>query len=75
MRLWIHGRANVMWAMAEEDNKQILRPCRIEHKHEDYEWETIWPRIRLPGLGTELASFIFKVLHDILPTQERVAWN
>ena len=57
----------------EEGNNQILIPCRTEHKHEDYEWEQIWPRIRLPGLGTELASFMFKVLHDILPTQERVA--
>ena len=50
-----------------------LIPCRVEIKFPEYDWESIWPRIRLRGLGPELSSFLFKVVHDLLPTQERVA--
>ena len=38
-----------------------------------FDWESAWSRGRLHGLGSELMSFLFKVLHDLLPTQERVA--
>ena len=54
------------------DNRQLV-PCRVEVKFPCYDWEKIWPRIRLKGLGPELSSFLFKVVHDLLPTQERVA--
>ena len=72
-KMWYKFLLEHKVTMVEEGNNQILIPCRTEHKHEDFEWELIWLRIRLPGLGTELTSFIFKVLHDILPTQERVS--
>ena len=29
--------------------------------------------MRLPGLGSELSSFLLKMMHQLLPTQERVA--
>ena len=37
------------------------------------DWENCWRLARLPGLGPEKISFLFKLLHQILPTQERVA--
>ena len=37
------------------------------------DWESAWCRARLHGLGSEHVSFLFKVLHDLLPTQERIA--
>ena len=37
------------------------------------EWEGCWALARLPGLGPENVSFLFKLLHQILPTQERIA--
>ena len=60
-KVWYKFLLEYRVTMVEEGNKQILIPCRTELKNEDYEWELIWPRIRLPGLGTELASFIFLV--------------
>ena len=41
--------------------------------HQLNDWETTWRRSRLPGLGPNLTSFIFKVAHDLLPTKERLS--
>ena len=62
----------VTMELGVDGNRQLI-PCRMEVKFPTYDWEKIWPRIRQKGLGSELSSFLFKVLHDLLPTQERVA--
>ena len=54
------------------ENRQLI-PSRVEVKFPEYDWKIIWPRIRLRGLSPELSTFLFKVLHDLLPTQERIA--
>ena len=57
--------------MTAEGNELI--PCRAETRAPDCDWDAAWTRARLPGLGSELMSFLFKVLHELLPTQERLA--
>ena len=59
--------------MTETDDQNYLIPCRAEIRSPMFDWESAWSRGRLHGLGSELMSFLFKVLHDLLPTQERVA--
>ena len=59
--------------MMEEGESQQFIPCRVEVRNPEYDWISTWPRMRLTGLGAELSSFLFKVMHDLLPTQERVA--
>jgi hypothetical protein len=59
--------------MVETDGDSQLVPCRAELKFPEFDWESTWSKSRLHGLGSELMSFLFKVLHDILPTQERIA--
>jgi hypothetical protein len=59
--------------MVETDVSRHLIPCRAEVKNPEFDWDTTWSRVRLHGLGAELISFLFKVLHDLLPTQERIA--
>ena len=59
--------------MVDTDAGNQLTPCRAEVKNPELDWESTWPRARLPGLGSENMSFLFKVLHDLLPTQERIA--
>ena len=49
------------------------KKCRVERMIPNIEWERCWALARLPGLGPENISFLFKLLHQILPTQERVA--
>ena len=58
---------------AENDDDNQLIPCRAEIRNPGFDWEYIWSRARIAGLGSELTSFLFKVLHDLLPTQERIA--
>ena len=59
--------------MAETEHGRELIPCRAENKGPEIDWKTVWHRARLPGLGHVLVSFLFKVMHDLLPTQERVS--
>ena len=60
--------------MEEKENGQrSYIGCRVELGSPNVDWETSWRLARLPGLGSEHTSFLFKLLHQILPTQERVA--
>ena len=56
----------------EDGQSRKLIPSRVELINPTTNWEDVWRRSRLRGLGSELASFIFKVLHQLLPTAERV---
>ena len=56
-----------------DGGRMKLIPCRVELANPDLDWEVIWRRVRLPGLGSEITSFLLKMMHQLLPTQERVA--
>ena len=60
--------------MADEDNQDISRyiPCRVELASPDVNWELSWHLCRQPGMPPHLASFMWKLLHDLLCTQERL---
>ena len=47
--------------------------CRVENASPDTDWELCWRLARLPGLGPENISFLFRLIHQTLPTQERAA--
>ena len=50
-----------------------LIPIRPEVKHPEINWKSTWQRSRAPGIPSDLSSFLFKILHNLLPTQERQA--
>ena len=56
----------------DENNGRNLLPIRPEVLHPNSDWPTIWARARSRGLGSDLTAFIFRLLHLLLPTQERV---
>ena len=47
--------------------------CRVERVSPTTDWEKCWRLARLPGLGPDNISFLFKMMHDLLPTQKRVS--
>ena len=47
--------------------------CRVERNSRETDWESSWRLARLQGLGPDNVSFLFKLLHQLLPTKERVA--
>ena len=60
--------------MEVDDNGQSNNTlCRVERASQLTDWERSWRLARLPGLGPENVSFLFKMMHDVLPTQERIA--
>ena len=52
-----------------ESRKEYIK-CRVERNSPDTDWENSWRLARLPGLGPDNTSFLFRMLHQ---TQERVA--
>ena len=57
--------------LAEEPG--TLKPLRTELANPQNPWEVVWASSRQHMLGPSLCSFHFKLLHQILPTAERVA--
>ena len=49
-----------------------FRKCRVELKHPSLNWDEIWSLLVLPGLTSELTSFLWLMLHDLLPNSERL---
>ena len=56
----------------ENQSRQVI-PCRAELVSQATDWDLTWRRSRLKGLGPEISSFLFKILHQLLTTQERLA--
>ena len=50
-----------------------MLPIRPEIRSPENDWSLVWQKARTKGIGTETTSFQFKVLHDLLPTQERIS--
>ena len=47
-------------------------PCRVENLFPQNDWELSWKRCRTKGLSSEMISFNFKVLHQLLPVKNRI---
>ena len=58
-----------------EDNAgvQTLLPLRVELASPSNQWDQTWSMARQHMLGPSLTSFLFKLLHQILPTSARVS--
>ena len=57
----------------DQTGQQVNIKCRVERASPLTDWEQSWRLARLPGLGPENVSFLLRMMHDLLPTQERVA--
>ena len=55
------------------DSPNVYKKCRAELSSPTTDWETSWRRARMKGLGSEVTSFLWKLLHQILPTEERLS--
>ena len=54
------------------NGEQSLVPCRIEQKFSDKVWERIWSNAKVQGLPSEFSSFVWRMIHDLLPTKQRL---
>ena len=49
-----------------------FKPCKAEVCSPNTDWQLSWMICLLPGLGSELTSFNFKLLHKLLVSRERL---
>ena len=61
-----------METIADSELRRYI-PCNAELKSPTTEWEESWRLARLRGLGPEYKSFLFKLLHGTLVTQENLS--
>ena len=58
----------------EKDQNGFSFPIqtKAEKLRPNNNWEVIWPLTVLPGLDSTTRSFLIRLLHNLLPTQERL---
>ena len=63
---------NFVTTEVDMDGFRFDKRCRIELEHPAADWERSWSLAVLPGLESCDYSFLWKMMHDILPTQARL---
>ena len=63
----------VLMSPPNEDTPRSLLPIRAETLSPSTDWPNSWRLSRMQGLESDLSSFLFKLLHKLLPTQDRVS--
>ena len=56
----------------EGDNMLELVPCKVEEKNPEVQWPMVYRCIRLKGISPDSKSFLFKLVHMLLPSRERL---
>ena len=56
----------------QEGRKSYIK-CRVELQHHQNNWEMSWRLARLKGLESDQISFLWRLLHNLLPTQSRIS--
>ena len=64
---------SVLYTPAIGNSPTLLKPVRVESLHTTINWGDTWRMARIPGLPSDISSFGFRLHHDLLSTQERVA--
>ena len=57
----------------DELGQRIFIKCRTERQHPENDWENTWRLARLHGLESDQISFLWRLLHNLLPTQSRIS--
>ena len=71
IRQWVQCLTEDGLTMQGTDPR-TFRPCRAELSSPSTDWPLSWMICRLQGLGSELTTFNFKLLHKLLVSRERL---
>ena len=55
-----------------EDFTSSFPPPKVEYKYENLPWNDIWQRLNHPVLTSKTRDIMFLVIHNILPTRDRL---
>ena len=63
---------NVTRIVVDQEDRSELVPCKVEEKNPEVRWPEVYRLSRLRGLSPENKSFLFKIIHLLLPSKERI---
>ena len=63
---------NNITMQVDADGRSSLRPCKVEIANPRADWAQTWQLASLRDLSSEDQTFLWRMLHDILPTQYRL---
>ena len=63
----------LLMSPATENTPQLLLPVRAEALTPTNDWTNSWRLARIKGVDSVLSAFLFKLLHRLLPTKDRVS--
>ena len=64
---------DVTMEVVDDEGRQVPKKCRVELQQPLRDWTKAFYFSRLRGLSTETRSFNFKLIHQILPFNERLS--
>ena len=56
----------------DDEGFRFEKRCKVEVKHPNVDWQRTWSLANIGGLESENYSFLWKLIHNVLPTQERL---
>ena len=62
----------ILSSLLYEPGTETLIPCRVEIRNPLNDWSKSWSLARLKGLSSDSSSFLWQLLHQLLPVRERL---
>ena len=72
-RQWYYFIINLDLLKENENGTEIYRKCRIERLSPHIDWNMTWKRVRIACLLSNTMTFLWKLMHQLLPTEERIS--
>ena len=63
---------NKVTMQSEPDGRRSLRPCKTDMKNSTVDWSISWSLANLKGLNPTEKTFLWRIMHNLLPTQARL---
>ena len=63
---------NLVTHSLNDSEHRVLKVCRTESYNPGQDWERIWQAAITPGLPSSFRTFLWLMLHNILPTRARL---
>ena len=63
---------NFVTMETDADGFTFKKRCKVESEYPDIDWDRTWSLACVPGLTSDNYTFLFKMVHNILPTQQRL---
>ena len=70
--MWYHALLETNVTHLQTNSGNQLHPCRIELKYPELDWKRSWSLAATPGLSSKHLTFLWRMAHDLLPTQARL---